>query len=326
MNAGDALTALIAIATITAVLTRPRGVSEGLAALAGDLLMLVTRRISLHAALDVLADLAGVLIFLVGLFWLTLAAGRAGLFERAALLAVRAAQGDGRKLLASVFLFGMLTTTVLSNDATVVLVTPVILVVCRTIGLPPLPYLFACTFVADTASSMLPISNPINLLYAERFDISFLRHAQLLVVPTLVAVTVNAGVFHLLFRDELPQRFNSEPLLAQVPAPLRGSDRVIAWGLAGVALAYVGAALLGIAPYWVTLVGGAALVFVALAGGSVRLSDLARVQPPALYAFIIGPAIVVAAADAAGLLDLLGRAVTRATTSGDLLGLSSVAV
>lgn len=318
------LTAAIAIATIAAVLTRPRGVSEGVWALGGGLLMVSTRRISVDHTLDVLGDLTGVLVFLAGLFWLTLAAGRAGLFERAALLSVRAAREDGRRLLAAVFVFGTLTTAVLSNDATVVLVTPVVLVACRTLGLPPLPYLFACTFVADTASSMLPISNPINLLYAERFDIAFQRHALLLVVPTLLAVAVNAGIFHLLFRGELPRRFDATALLAQASRPLEGVDRAIAWGLAAVALGYIASAGAGIAPYWVTLAGGSMLALVALAGRRVTPRDLPRVQPPSLYAFVIGLAVVVAAADGAGLLDLLGRGVTRATTAGDLAGLLGI--
>ena len=48
---------------------------------------------------------------------------------------------------------------VLSNDATVVLLTRVMLRACRSLDLPLLSYLFVCTFVADTASSLLPVSN-----------------------------------------------------------------------------------------------------------------------------------------------------------------------
>jgi arsenical pump membrane protein len=224
-------------------------------------------------------------------------------------------------LLAAVFVFGTLTTTVLSNDATVVLVTPVILVACRTLGLPPLPYLFACTFVADTASSMLPISNPINLLYSEQFDISFQHHAALLVVPTLLAVTVNALAFHLLFRTTLPRRFDPAPLLARAGTPLGRFERGIAVGIGCVAIAYVVAAVTGVQPYWVTLAGGTVLAGVALAGGRIAPVDLVRVQPASLYAFVVGLALVVAAADSAGLLNLLGRAVTRATEAGGVAGL-----
>ncbi|RIK46372.1 MAG: hypothetical protein DCC58_03470 [Chloroflexi bacterium] len=325
VNAATLLTAAIAVATILAVLTRPRGISEGVWAVTGGALMVATLRITPREALATLADLSGVLVFLVGLFWLTLAAGRAGLFERAALLSVRAAGGDGRRLLAAVFAFGTLTTALLSNDATVVLVTPVVLVACRTLRLPPLPYLFACTFVADTASSLLPVSNPINLLYAERFDIAFQRHVALLALPTVLAVVVNAAIFHMLFRADLPRRFDPTPLLAKATAPLTRAERSIAIGLGLVALGYIGSAGVGLAPYWVTLAGGAALALVGIVGGKVTAADLWRVQPPSLYAFVIGLAIVVAAADGAGLLDALGRAVTRATSVGELIGLFGVA-
>ena len=322
---GEWFVGSVALLTIAAVLTRPRGVSEGTLALAGGLLLVATGHLPLRAAGDALRGVTGVLAFLVGLFWLTLAAERAGLFARATRLTVRAARGDPRRLLAAVFVLGAMTTAVLSNDATVVLVTPVVLTACRVVQLPPLPYLFACTFVADTASSLLPISNPVNVLYAERLDIAFGRHALLLAAPTLLAVAVNAGIFHLLFRGQLPRRFDAAALLDTPPTASLAVDRVIIGGLAAVALAYVVAAFAGVEPYWVTLGGGSALALVGLVGRRVAPRDLARVQPPALYAFVAGLALVVAAVDRAGLLGALGRLVERATVVGDVPGLLALA-
>jgi arsenical pump membrane protein len=317
---GTALTASIAIVTLAAVLTRPRGISEGAAALTGALFLVATGRLPLGAMFDVLHDLIGVLAFLCGLFWLTLSAERAGLFDRAAWFTVRSARGNPAHLLAAVFVLGTLTTAILSNDATVVLVTPVILRICRQDQLPPLPYLFACTFVADTASSLLPISNPVNLLYAGRLDFDFIRHVSLLALPTLAAVVVNWAIFHVIFRRDLPRQFHAEPAV-----PTRGSlsvaEIVVIVGLAGVALAYVAAALTGVSPYWVTLAGGVLLAGFACAGRLLQPVDLLRVQPPSLYAFVFGLAVIVAAVDRAGLLDALGRAVLRAAETGMLGGL-----
>lgn len=320
----EVLAACIAIGTVLAVLTRPRGISEGFWALIGGVLMLATGVLPLHRIDDVLAGITGVLVFLFGLFWLTLASDRAGLFDNASRWIVRAAGGDPRRLLNLVFVLGTVTTAVLSNDATVVLLTPVMLRACSRLDLPPLPYLFACTFVADTASSLLPISNPVNLLYAERLDISFARHASLMAAPTLAAVTVNAIAFQLLFRRQLPARF-TPPSATITRSAFTTADRVINGALAIVVLGYVVSAFAGIEPYWITLFGGVMLGGIGVASNRIRSAELLRVQPPSLYAFVVGLALVVAGADWVGLLDTVGNLIVRATGMHPLVGMLSIA-
>lgn len=320
----EAFVGAVALVTIVAVLTRPRGISEGVWALGGGLLLVATGRLSLDDLTHVLGDLTGVLTFLIGLFWITLAARQAGLFEHAARVIVTRANGSGVRLMLAVFAFGTLTTALLSNDATVVLVTPIVLSACLRLGIPPLPYLFACSFVADTASSLLPISNPINLLYVERFDLSFGRHVALLALPTLVAVAVNAGIFYLLFRGQLRAGFNTDAVRDWSSAPLRTADRWIMFGIAAIGFGYLMAASFGLQPWLITLGGGVLLAAVALGGRRITAIDLVRVQPPSLYAFVVGLALVVRAADVAGLLGFLGQAVERAGEIGGLSGLLAV--
>ncbi len=58
----------------------------------------------------------------------------------------------------------MLVTILMSNDATAVILTPVILLAVCKAKVQPLPHLFACALVANPASFVLPISNPANLV------------------------------------------------------------------------------------------------------------------------------------------------------------------
>lgn len=320
----EAFVAIVAFGAIAAVLTRPRGINEGVWALGGGLVLIVTGRLSVDDLAGTLRDLTGVMTFLIGLFWITLVARRAGLFERAARVVVLAAGGSGTRLMLAVFVLGTVTTMFLSNDATVVLVTPVILSACVRLGIQPLPYLFACSFVADTASSMLPVSNPINLLYAERFDLSFARHVVLLGLPTLVAIAINAVAFLFLFRRQLRTGFDDSSVRAWVPPQPTNPDHLVTAALAAVGIGYLVAALLGLRPWLVTFAGGVVMVSIGLAGKRIAASEIVRVQPPTLYAFVIGLAIVVRAADGAGLLDGLGSAVERASGIGGLGGLIAV--
>ena len=45
----------------------------------------------------------------------------------------------------------------LSNDATALILTPLVYTLVLRLRLPPLPFMFACTFIADTASFVLPV-------------------------------------------------------------------------------------------------------------------------------------------------------------------------
>jgi arsenical pump membrane protein len=312
-------TLVIALVTVVVVAVRPRGLNEGIAALAGGGLLLLTGRLTLGEARDAAEGVLPVLFFLAGLFWITLGCERAGLFDLATERVLGLAGGSSRRLLALVFALGFVTTAILSNDATVVLLTPMVLRACRSASLPPLPYLFACTFVADTASSSLPIANPVNLLFAEEFEIAFTRHLALMLLPTIVAVVVNALLFDLLFRRQLPVHFHrsGEGPIATHPAT-RGWFRPVVVALV---VGYAVATLLGVEPHLATVVSGGLIVLALLVQPSAGVREIVRVQPPGLYAFVVGLALLIAAVEAAGLLDWLGNLLTWGVERGDLAAL-----
>ena len=101
---------------------------------------------------------------------------------------------------------------ILSNDATALILTPVVYVLVTKLRLPILPFLFACTFIADTASFLLPVSNPINIILLSHFPLDLLTFLRLLLLPSLIVIGVNIGVFFLLYRRELKGQFKPERL------------------------------------------------------------------------------------------------------------------
>jgi arsenical pump membrane protein len=157
----------IFLLTMATVITRPRRVDESVAAALGALAMLGLGVVSPGEALGQIAAYWNLFLFFLGLMLISGLADAAGFFDAAGALAAGAARGSGRLLLLGVFVVGTVTTTFLSNDATALILTPVVCSVATRLRLPPLPYLFATTFVADTASMTLPVSNPINILVGD---------------------------------------------------------------------------------------------------------------------------------------------------------------
>ena len=159
---------LIFVLTLGVIMVRPYRISEALAAVVGATLMLIGGSFYLEKRY-LCSKVNGIYGFFLGLMTISAVADKAGIFDILAAKTGRLAGGNARRLLLGVFLVGMLITTFLSNDATFLIRTPVVFAMVTRLRLPPLPFMFACTFIADTASFLLPVSNPINILFLDSF-------------------------------------------------------------------------------------------------------------------------------------------------------------
>ncbi len=163
------LTWAIVAASITGVLTRPKGSSEALWASSGALALVVLSLLPLPEALAAVLSGVDVYLFLIGMMLLAELAREEGLFDWLAAYAVRRAAGSATRLFLLIYAVGTLVTIFLSNDATAVVLTPAVYAAAKRAEAAPLPYLFACAFIANAASFVLPISNPANLVvFGER--------------------------------------------------------------------------------------------------------------------------------------------------------------
>jgi arsenical pump membrane protein len=127
-------------------------------------MLLIAGLVPAGVAAHALWDGLDVYLFLAGMIVLAELARIEGVFDWLASLIVPAARGSTGRLFAWVYVLGIGVTAFLSNDATVLLLTPAVLAMVRRAGAPPLPFVFACAFVANAASFVLPISNPANLV------------------------------------------------------------------------------------------------------------------------------------------------------------------
>jgi Na+/H+ antiporter NhaD/arsenite permease-like protein len=75
--------------------------------------------------------------------------------------------------------------------------TPIVFTVVSQLKLNPLPYVFTCAFIANTASLLLPTSNPVNLLPYTAFHLTLGNYSSYLLLPSVVAIAVNVFIFSL---------------------------------------------------------------------------------------------------------------------------------
>ena len=291
---------IIAAAT-AAVIVRPGKWPEAVWAGAGALVLMVCGLLPMSAALQAVLEGWDVYLFLAGMMLLSELARREGLFDTLAGWAVRHARGSARRLFALVYAIGVVVTVFMSNDATAVVLTPAVYVVAKKAGAKPLPYLFACAFIANAASFVLPISNPANLVvFGERMP-PLLTWMSAFLLPSLAAIGVTWAALALLFRADL-----AAPVQAgsRVPA-LSGTGRLAAGGIGGVVLAMLAASALGFP------LGAPTLLAALLAVGAVQVTRreapwaLLRHVSWSVLALVAGLFVLVAGLGQTGLIAAL---------------------
>ena len=135
------LTCLIGLATLIGIMTRPFRWNEAVIAMAGAAVLLLLGLITpVDACLTLMRDWNTFLFFL-GMMALSALAEVAGLFDWLAVQAARLAGQSAARLFLNVFLLGTLISMVLSNDATALILTPIVYVLVTKLRLPVLPYL-----------------------------------------------------------------------------------------------------------------------------------------------------------------------------------------
>ena len=223
---GEALGVALLAASLAVAVIRPRGLPEATGAVPAALLVVVLGVLPLTDALDEVRALAPTVGFLAAVLVLADLCEREGLFTAAGARLVSASGGRPVPFLGQVFVLGSAVTAVLSLDATVVLLTPVVMGAAVRSRLRPKPPVYACSHLANTASLLLPVSNLTNLLAFRASGLSFVRFAALMATPWVVALAVEYAVFRRFFATDLrqpaaaaggPEADDTEPRLPVYP-------------------------------------------------------------------------------------------------------------
>ena len=303
----EAVALLLLAGTLAFAVVRPRGLPEAVAAVPAAALVVALGILPAGRALRELRDLGPTIGFLAAVLVLAELCEREGLFEAAGHWMAGASMGRPVRLLSLVFAVGAAVTVVLSLDATVVLLTPVVFQTAARLRLRPKPQVYACTHLANSASLLLPVSNLTNLLAFRASGLSFVRFGALMWLPWLAAITVEWLALRSFFASDLVGRGTVSPEPRAGGAP-RYAVAVLAVTLAGFGVA----SLLGVEEALVAALGALVLAVPAVAGGRAGIADLLRAAALPFLAFVAALGVVVAAVSAAG----LGNAVERLVPAG----------
>jgi arsenical pump membrane protein len=311
---------LIFIATLVLVIWQPRGLGIGWSAALGALVALLAGVIQVSDIPVVWHIVWNATGAFVAVIIISLLLDRAGFFEWAALHVARWGRGNGRRLFVLLVLLGAAVAALFANDGAALILTPIVIAMLAALRFSPqatLAFVMAAGFIADTASLPLVVSNLVNIVSADYFDIGFARYAAVMVPVNLVSVAATLGALVWFFRDDIPANYD----MAQLKRPQDAiHDRATFitgwWVLAMLLVGFFWLDSLGIPISAVAAAGAAVLLAVAARGHTISTRAVLRDAPWQVVIFSLGMYLVVYGLRNAGLTDYLTALLNRCAEYG----------
>jgi arsenical pump membrane protein len=294
--------ALLALVTIVAL--RPHGLGPPLGSSVAVAIVALGGLLALDDAGRAAATLWRPFVTLASIMALTATAEQLGLLERIASVIEPRTRGPVRHAFRITFALSALVAAALSNDAAILLLTPVVLTLLRTVypkRYPKFCVPFAFAIFAAAGVAPLITSNPMNLVVADHAGIGFNVYAARMIPVALAGWLVAYAVLARIFHAELSDEVSAPGAWPAPTGPLGPAATIVLVILGGVLLAYPIVAYLD-GPLWLVAATGATAALAIARNAGVPARSLAGSIAWSVFPFLLGVFLVAIALERAGVV------------------------
>lgn len=310
----------IFLATMVLVIWQPKKLSIGWSASLGAAAALVLGVVDLSDIPVVWEIVWNATAAFIAIIIISLLLDKAGFFEWSALHVAKWGRGNGKRLFVLIVLLGATVSGLFANDGAALILTPIVMAMLIALGFSAgttLAFVMAAGFIADTASTPLVVSNLVNIVSADFFDLDFAYYAAVMTPVSLVATLTSLGVLYVFYRKDIPASFDTNLIPEPSGAITDSRTFKLGWWVLGMLL--VGFFLLepiGV-PVSVTAAAGAlVLLSSAATGKKISTREVLKGAPWHIVIFSLGLYIVVYGLRNAGLTNYLSQVLDWAAEGG----------
>lgn len=222
----------IFVITMLSIFFRPRGVSEVYPALIGAIIVILMGAVSYPNIVDITHKISGASITIIATIVMAVILESFGFFHWLAAKLAELSKGSGYRLYWYVQLLCFLMTLLFNNDGSILITTPILVLVLKNLHFKPheqIPYLLSGALIATGSSAPIGVSNITNLIALNIVHMTLYMHTAMMFIPCTIGLLFMSAVMFLVLKKNLPkslpkQRFDLEEIFfTRIFNPTRGA-------------------------------------------------------------------------------------------------------
>lgn len=211
-SAMGSITIIAFMLTIILILWRPNELNEAIPATAGAFLVVLSGSVSIADLRTIAATISGAAITIVATIVMANVLESFGFFHWAAEGLAARAKGSGIRLYWYVNLICFLMTLFFNNDGSILITTPILIILLDQLNLKnheKLPYLISGALIATASSAPIGVSNIVNLIALKIVGMTLYMHTLMMFVPATLGLLFLLFLLFLSFYRRLPRKLSS---------------------------------------------------------------------------------------------------------------------
>ncbi|MBW5446585.1 arsenic transporter [Cohnella sp. CFH 77786] len=205
------LTIFSFLLTVMLIMWRPKGLNEAIPATGGALLVLMSGSVVWPDLVKIGETVSGAAITIIATIVIAMVLESIGFFHWAAEGLAARARGSGYRLFVYVNLVCFLMTLFFNNDGSILITTPMLIILLNRLGLKnhqKIPYLLSGALIATASSAPIGVSNIVNLISLKIVGMDLYMYTLLMFVPAMLGLLFLFAMLFAVTARDIPRRLN----------------------------------------------------------------------------------------------------------------------